>query len=104
MSGETQDTLIYEMELNSNNTFVNRKYSKKIADTESNYKKWKLEIREGTFHKENGFLRLTQIGGDQCLNGALMKVVFGQIWFYYVREKDEKIKRCNVLTYHRASL
>jgi hypothetical protein len=104
LRGEAQDTLVYEMELNTDNTYVNRKYSKKIADTTSNYKKWSVAIRKGTFTKEKGFFRLTQIDGDQCLNGTLMKIVFKQIWFYYTREKDGKVKRCNILTYHKISL
>ena len=104
LRGEAQDTMVYEMELNNDNTFVNRKYSKKIADTTSNYKKWTVNIRKGTFKKEKGFFRLTQIEGDQCLNDALMKIVFGQIWFYVLPEKDGKVRRCNLITYHRASL
>jgi len=104
LSGEAQDTLVYEMEWNNDGTFVNRKYSKKVADTTSNYKKWKVDIRKGTYTKEKGYYRLSQNNGDQCLNGSLIRIVFGQIWFYYVRDKDQKIKRCNALTYHRASL
>ena len=104
LRGEAQDTLVYEMELNSDNTFVNRKYSKKIADTTSNYRKWIVDIRKGTFNKEKGFFRLTQIDGDQTLNGALMKIIFQQIWFYNLCENDGKIKRCWLITYHKARL
>ena len=51
MRGEAQDTLVYEMELNNNKTFENRKYFKKTTDTISNYKKWMVDIRKGTFKK-----------------------------------------------------
>ena len=95
LSGKAQDTMVYEMELNNDNTFVDRKYSKKIADTTSNYKKWTVNIRTGTFKKEKGFFRLTQIDGDQCLNDALIKIVFGQIWFYDLPEKDGKVDAVN---------
>ena len=104
LRGEAQDTLVYEMELNSDNTFVNRKYSKKIADTTSNYRKWIVDIRKGTFNKEKGFFRLTQIDGDQTLNGTLMKIVFQQIWFYNLCENDGKFKRCRSITYHKSKL
>ncbi|MFN7675767.1 hypothetical protein [Flavobacterium sp.] len=104
LRGEAQDTLVYEMELNNDKTFENRKYFKKTTDTISNYKKWMVDIRKGTFKKEKGFFRLTQMDGDQCLNGALIRIVFGQIWFYSQTEKDGKVRRCRLITYHRASL
>jgi len=101
LRGEAQDTLVYEMELHTDNTFANRQYSKKITDTTSNYKKWDVVTRKGTFAKDKGYVRLTQMEGDQCLNGALMKIVFQQIWFYYTREKDGKLRRCYPTTYHK---
>lgn len=103
LRGEAQDTMVYEMELNNDNTFVNRKYSKKIADTTSNYKKWMVDIRKGKFNKEKSFYRLTQIDGDQCLSGTLIKIVFNQIWFYNLQKKEGKFKRCKVITYRKAS-
>ena len=104
LRGEAQDSLVFEMEWNNDNTFVNRKYSKKITDTTSNYKKWMLNVRKGTFKKEKGFYRLTEIDGDQCLNDALIRIVFRQMWFYGQPEKDGKGKRCRLITYHKASL
>ena len=94
------DTLVYEMELYDNFTFVNRKYSKKISDTTNDYKNWMVDIRKGTFKKEKGFFRLTQIDGDQSLNDGLIKIVFRQIWFYSCPDEKGKVKHCRSITYH----
>lgn len=95
------DTLVYEMELYDNFTFVNRKYSKKISDTTNDYKNWMVEIRKGTFKKEKGFFRLTQIDGDQSMNDSLIKIVFRQIWFYSCPDEKGKVRHCRSITYHR---
>ncbi len=95
------DNLVYEMELYDNFTFVNRKYSKKISDTTNDYKNWMVEIRKGTFKKEKGFFRLTQIDGDQSMNDGLIKIVFRQIWFYSCPDEKGKVKHCRSITYHR---
>ena len=66
------NTLVFEMDLCSDSTFVNRKYTKRNTDSPRDYKKWNVEVRQVTFKKEKGlFLRLTQIGGDQSLQGKL---------------------------------
>lgn len=95
------DSLVYEMELYEDYTFVNRKYSKKISDSTNDYKNWMVEIRKGTFKKEKGFFRLTQIDGDQSLNDGLIKIVFRQIWFYSCPDEKGKVKHCKSITYHR---
>jgi hypothetical protein len=95
------DTLVYEMELYDNFTFVNRKYSKKISDNTNDYKNWMVEIRKGTFKKEKGFFRLTQIDGDQSMNDGLIKIVFRQIWFYSCPDEKGKVRHCRSITYHR---
>jgi hypothetical protein len=95
------DTLVYEMELYDNFTFVNRKYSKKISDTTNDYKNWMVEIRKGTFKKEKGFFRLTQIDGDQSMNDGLIRIVFRQIWFYSCPDEKGKVRHCRSITYHR---
>lgn len=101
LKGEAQDTLVYEMELGGDRTFVNRKYSKKLTDTIKDYKKWDVVIRKGTYAKEKGYYRLTQTDGDQCLNGSLLRIIFKQIWFYGQPNAKGKLSRCWAMTYHR---
>ena len=59
------DSLVYEMELYEDYTFVNRKYSKKISDSTNDYKNWMVEIRKGTFKKETGFFGKLQSNGKK---------------------------------------